>query len=69
VAGAALRHVRGEVDRKVGIPQGQPERSREGSHPRPPRSVALAAKLRSHSMVTRLDNATLRALLPFPTPP
>lgn len=70
VAGAALRRVRGEADRKVGIPLGQPERPREGSrHKGPPRSVALAAKLRSHSMVTRLDDATIRALLPFPTPP
>jgi CelD/BcsL family acetyltransferase involved in cellulose biosynthesis len=70
VAGAALRCVRGEPDRKVGIPLGQPERSREGSYQKgPPRSVTLAAKLRSHSMVTRLDDATLRTLLPFPTPP
>jgi CelD/BcsL family acetyltransferase involved in cellulose biosynthesis len=70
VAGAALRRVRGEADRKVGIPLGQPERSREGSYQKaPPRSVALAAKLRSHSLVTRLDDASLRGLLPFPTPP
>ncbi len=70
LAGAALRRVRGEADRKIGIPQGQPERSREVSHPKgPPRSVALAAKLRSHSMVTLLDDATLRTMLPFPTPP
>jgi hypothetical protein len=69
LAGAALRRVRGEADRKIGIPQGQPERSREGSHRKgPPRSVALAAKLRSHAMVKRLDDASLRAMLPFPMP-
>ena len=69
VAGAALRRIRGEADRKIGIPLGQPQRSQESSHHKePPRSVELAAKLRSHSMVTRLDDATLRALLPFPTP-
>jgi CelD/BcsL family acetyltransferase involved in cellulose biosynthesis len=70
VAGAALRRIRGEADRKVGTPLGQPERSRQASHHKgPPQSVALAAKLRSHAMVTRLDDASLRALLPFPTPP
>jgi CelD/BcsL family acetyltransferase involved in cellulose biosynthesis len=68
VAGAALRRLRGEGDRKIGIPRGRPERAQEGSLVKqPPRSVALAAKLGSHAMVTRLEDAALRAALPFPT--
>ena len=70
IGGAALRKIRGEADRRVGIPLGQPERApRNSSDQSPPRSIALVAKLRSSSLVTRLEDGALRAVLPFSTAP
>lgn len=73
LAGAALRRMRGQRERPVGVPAGHAEHAGNGAGTRPlrppsPRTVELAAKVCAHQLVARSDAAAVRALLPFSTP-
>jgi CelD/BcsL family acetyltransferase involved in cellulose biosynthesis len=70
LVGEALRRMRGQSERPIGIPAGHREHAAQGLRsPRPPSPHAIerAAKLGAHPLVVRSDAAALRALLPFAT--